>query len=276
MQTYVVRLITFFCVAVIAMQIRSARATPLSLDQKTLFASLAAVDDAFELLAVQYGVDRASPVLSTNDSFQATGFDWKSTGTYLGKGLTLAAAGVYDPTLDQVTWSGGGSYAGSTWSLAGNVTWLSDISFKTSLNESIIGISTFVSPAADVGSITVSPDGQSFVHTWPSSTLWTFLGLATPVEDKETLTIPAAPIPKAGQTVTESVTVLTPGSKVDFGGKGTIAVSSTGLSVKKETTITTAVPEPSSLRTVLGGTILLIAMVIARGKARKCRKLRTR
>jgi hypothetical protein len=246
----------------------SVHATPLSFEQKNLFTSLVSIDNALQLLAVQYGTDDTRPSLMTEAAFQSTGFQWTTTGTYLGAALSLTANAVYNATSDQSTWTGTGTYAGFVWSLGGNLRWRSDTSFETSTDESIVGLARFFNVAPDVGTVEVSQDGQTVTSTYPTSHLLSFLGITSPWDDKEEISIPAAPHPAVGEKVTEKVTVTRRGEAIKLQGTGKgriITGESGGLGYIKETTIS-KVPEPSTLTMLFGGAVFWLLALFWRGR----------
>lgn len=124
--------ITFSSVAV---------SSPISVIEKNQLPALLSFDYAAELLGLYYGTDNAYPELTATGSISNTGFSWSSTNTtYLGYLVSWSANGLYDATTDSLHWSGTGSYAGNTWSLSGDIKWLSDSSFEIAHNYSILGL----------------------------------------------------------------------------------------------------------------------------------------
>ncbi len=133
----------YVCVAIATVLINanSAKATPIGLIEKVQLPALLSFDYAAEMLGVQYGADPTYPSLTASGVIEGTGFQWNLTSAaYQGKTLSWFATGTYDQNLDSINWTGGGSYDGHLWSLAGDVKWLSSTDFQIRHSYSIEGL----------------------------------------------------------------------------------------------------------------------------------------
>ncbi len=243
----------------------TAMAGPLDDVAKNQLPALASFDYAQELLGLAYGIDPAFPTFTANGTISSGGFSWTSTGTtYLGSPVDWTASGSFNPATNSIHWSGDGTYLGLTWSLLGDVTWLSDADFQIAHDYSILdplGQSRIFTstpdgaPAFDAGTFADQP--TTFTYTVPNSKTTSILfGLFKSTEsDTQTITISAGTIFEDTVTVTNDTTKA--GVQVTGGG-GTL--DSGGGSFSKKTTIR-PVPEPSTITVLLPAVAAIFAVL---------------
>jgi hypothetical protein len=184
-----------FC---LALSTGSVHAVPLEITTKNLLSAINSELNAIELLGIVYGIDPSLPNLFTTGTFTASGFSWNTTGTYFNSPLNLQATGFYTPATDSLNWTGSGTYAGGTWSLAGEVRWFPDNAFQIRHVQSIFGLVVPVLdftvdanglPSFDNGVVDVAPD-EKVTLPYPDRTK-VFFGLFESTRPTETtITLP--------------------------------------------------------------------------------------
>jgi hypothetical protein len=101
----------------------------ISIVEKNQLPAILSFDYSAELLGLEYGVDLIKPDLTVRGTITESGFDWTVSDEYLGNTVAWTSWGIYDKPNDSLHWEGSGSYVGETWSMSGDIEWLSDTEF---------------------------------------------------------------------------------------------------------------------------------------------------
>lgn len=141
-----------------------------TLQFQNLVPAIYSFDSAFALLGLRYGVDPLLPTLTAEGNVTDAGFNWTTTGQYLGQSLHWSVNGSFDPGSSTLTWQGTGDYAGSAWAMDGTIQWPSPMDFAIKDSTSIGGVltiysGTFQNPDFNFGSLTLAngaPRSRSF------------------------------------------------------------------------------------------------------------------
>ena len=226
---------------------------------KNVVPAIYSYDSSMALLGLQYGIDPTFPVLVADGFIDSSGFNWSTTGLYLGSTVTWSQSGIFDAASDSTTWSGTGSYMGHSWTMAGVTAWTSDtdflitdsISFDGALN--LYSSDAFGAPGSNAGTISGAEGSSIEIEELKTSHWYNWFGGHTTdgwvVRLDENGKIKSNVYTLAEDGTTVGVTAKLAGGldgHVTFGG---------GKFVKAgfDTSDKSGEPEPSSWALMLGG-----------------------
>ncbi len=235
----------------------SAMGVPVGPIEEIQLPAMLSFDYAAGMLGLVYGVDASTPDISATGHVTSSGFDWAVAGTtYLGLSLDWSATGMYDSTAHSIHWTGDGMYDGKTWTMSGDVEWLSGTEFRVRHAIDIAGVASAFTgvmgvPTFDSGFASDPP--SKITYEIEKSDTW-LLGIIPIVTgqkiDKVKISVEGDGIIEDTLEISDAVTKL----GVDVVGRsGTIQLG--GGTLKKTVKIVPHVPEPSSWALLAAGLV---------------------
>lgn len=235
----------------------SAMSVPVGPIEEIQLPAMLSFDYAAGMLGLVYGVDASAPDISATGSVTSSGFDWAVAGaTYQGLSLDWSAAGMYDSLAHSIHWTGDGTYDGKTWTMTGDVYWLSGTEFRARHAISIAGVASAFTgvngvPTWDSGSALDPP--SKITYEIEKSDTW-LLGIIPIVVgqkvDKVKISVEGGGIIEDTLEITDAVTK----AGVDVVGRsGNIQLG--GGTLKKTVKIVPHIPEPSTWTLLAAGLV---------------------
>lgn len=156
------KIILILCCCIAISSVLPINIYAITIVEKNQLPALLSFDYGAALLGLEYGIDSTNPDLTATGTITESGFSWTGGGNYLSNTVTWTVAGTYDTVNDSLHWTGTGNYLSETWSIFGDIQWLSSTDFEVAHQYWIgtIGENGVETDGSDAGTTTIIPTSK--------------------------------------------------------------------------------------------------------------------